>query len=383
MRNIFLVYMPLGNAEAMVHYEDTIKTRVPLDRVAKYLSTDSRSRLDKVFASRPTAVWGSSGGKANQGKFDKMREGDELLIVEGDRIRLIGYIALKVENADLSRELWKPFKIGAGKTWELVYFIANPRELDVAFVEFNRLFGYEDKYHLYGFSSVSQERLETFYSKYDDLYSVLVKIQAGEVVATKPPLVVEHVAPTAEETLVPLATEDVEEILSGTIGTDHSRMQLKLALLGLKAGERIWIPAGDQTRLQRLYDFDKCDREFTAAMDVHPSVKNIDVVWRQEFRIDAAYEVENSTAIYSGLLRFADLAILAPNSIYPMYIVSQSAKKGLVREQVRRPTFAQLKLADKVKFLSYEAIDEIGRVFETTSKGLSVDFIDGRSEHLT
>jgi len=33
-----------------------------------------------------------------------------------------------------------------------------------------------------------------------------------------------------------------------------------------------------------------------------------------------------STAIYSGLLRFADLTILAPNTIYPMFIVAQSAR---------------------------------------------------------
>src|SRR6185437_3427047 len=75
------------------------------------------------------------------------------------------------------------------------------------------------------------------------------------------------------------------------------------------------------------------------------SVENIDVVWKQEFRIDAAYEVENSTAIYSGLLRFADLTILAPNTIYPMFIVAQSARKGQVRDQLRRPPFRQLKIA--------------------------------------
>src|SRR5207249_1974956 len=174
------------------------------------LSSDSRSRLDKVFAGRPMAVWGSTGGKANQAKFDKMQEGDELLIVKSDRIKLIGLIALKVENADLSRELWKPLKVGAATTWELVYFIANPRELDVPFVEFNRLFSYADTYRLFGFTAVSNEKLDAFYSLYDDLYSVLVKIQAGEVVATKPTPPLEPSAATAEEPLVPLEPEDVE-----------------------------------------------------------------------------------------------------------------------------------------------------------------------------
>jgi hypothetical protein len=366
-----------------VHYEETIKTRVPLARVAKYLSADSRSRLDRVFAGRPMAMWGSSGGKANQAKFDKMQEGDELLIVEGDRIKLIGHIALKVENVDLSRELWKPLRTSAQTTWELVYFIASPRELDVPFVKFNRLFGYEDNYHLYGFSSVSQDRLETFYSKYDDLYSVLVKIQAGEAVATKPTSPVQPPdAPKAEEPL-PLEVEHVEQILAAPMVSDHAKMQWKLARLGLKAGEHIWIPLADQGRLQKLFDFNDCDREFTAGIDLpHSYVENIDVVWKHEFRIDAAYEVENSTVIYSGLLRFADLTVLAPNTLYPMFIVAPGGRRGQVRDQLRRPAFQQLRLAEKVRFLSYEAVEEIEQFFSYSSTGLSVGLINGKAEQL-
>ena len=366
----------------MRHYEDTIKTRVPMPRVAQYLTPNARSRLDKIFAGRPMAIWGSSGGKANQAKFDRMQEGDEILIVEGGTIKLIGHIALKIVNADLSRELWQPLRVGTKTTWELVYFIANARELDVPFVKFNDLFGYEDDYRLRGFTSVAEERLEAFYARYDDLYSVLVKIKAGDAVVTKATPAPLPSALPAEEP-VSLDQEDVEQILTGPIATDHTRMQWKLALLGLKAGERIWIPAGDQMRLQRLYDFDQCDREFTAGIDLpHSYVENIDVIWKQEFRIDAAYEVENSTAIYSGLLRFADLTILAPNTIYPMFIVAQGARKGQVRDQLRRPAFRQLKLADKVQFLSYEAVDEIDEFFKTSTIGLNIDVVKGKAELL-
>ena len=33
MRNIFILYMPLGNREAMVHYEDTIRKKVAPERI--------------------------------------------------------------------------------------------------------------------------------------------------------------------------------------------------------------------------------------------------------------------------------------------------------------------------------------------------------------
>ena len=383
MRNVFLVYMPPGNAEAMVHYEDTIKARVPIERVSKYLTSNARSRLEKVFAGRPMAIWGSSGGKANQAKFDRMQEGDEILIVEGGTIKLIGHIALKAENVDLSRELWRPLLAGARTTWELVYFIANPRELDVRFEEFNRLFGYVDNYRLRGFTAVAEARLTDFYARYEDLYSVLVRIKRGDDVVTKtsPSLVPPPDVPP--HPLAPLDREDLEEILAAPTSTDHNLMQWRIALLGLKTGARVWIPSGDQTRLKKLYDFDQCDSEFASGIDLpHSYVENIDVVWKQGYRIDAAYEVENSTAIYSGLLRFADLTILAPNTIYPMFIVAPGARKGQVRDQLRRPAFQQLKLSDKVQFLSYEAIDEIDEFFKASTTGLNVDLVKGRAERL-
>jgi len=112
-------------------------------------------------------------------------------------------------------------------------------------------------------------------------------------------------------------------------------------------------------------------------------VENIDVVWKQEFRIDAAYEVENSTAIYSGLLRFADLTILAPNTIYPMFIVAPAVRRTQVRDQLRRPAFRQLNLASKVRFLTYEAIDQIETFFSGSSTGLSVELINGKAEQLS
>jgi type II restriction enzyme len=103
-------------------------------------------------------------------------------------------------------------------------------------------------------------------------------------------------------------------------------------------------------------------------------------VWKQEFRIGAAYEIENSTAIYSGLLRFADLNIFAPSPLYPMFIVAPTSRKNRLREQLRRPAFQRLALDKKVRFLSYEAIDEIDSFFADSSTGLSVELVVGKSE---
>jgi hypothetical protein len=376
--------MPLRNAEAMAHYEETIRRKVRLDRIARFISPELRVRLQDVFGAHDIAVWGSVAGPMNRAFFDRMSEGDDLLIVEGDAIKLIGKIAAKVVHADLSRELWQPLGRGEARPWELIYFIANPKELNVPFAEFCNLFGYAANYQLRGFTAVSEENLGGFYEKYDDLYSVLIRIQRGERAAEKlypsiPTVAREEIA--KEQVLSEIHADDVDQVLRSDLVSDHVKMQWKLASLGLKAGERIWVPAGDQAKLRALYQFEAFDSKFTTGIDLpHSYVENIDVVWKQEFRIDAAYEIENSTAIYSGLLRFADLMILAPNTLYPMFIVAPTERKNRVREQLTRPTFRQFNLCDKVRFLSYDVVDEIDRFFAGRSTGLNVDLITGKAE---
>jgi hypothetical protein len=381
MHNVFLLYMPPGNAQAMVHYDDTIKQKVDLGRISKLISHDLKAKLLLVFGPNRIAVWGSQAGPRNRALFDRMSEGDDVLIVEGNSVRLIGKIAAKVQSAALSRELWKPVGNQADLPWELVYFIANARQLDLPFEEVRKLFGFETGFRLRGLAGIAPARLEAFYEKYDDLYSVLVRLQQGEPIAERVPnlesLRAEAVLPGNVRELQP---EDVEEVLRADLVSDHVKMQLKLARLGLKAGERVWVPVSDQGRLRRL-EFDSFDPEFSSGIDLpHSYVENIDVVWKQEFRIGAAYEIENSTSIYSGLLRFADLNILAPNTLYPMFIVAPGSRKNRLREQLCRPTFRRLQLNTKVRFLSYEKIEEIDSFFSGADAGLSIDLIVGKSE---
>ncbi len=379
MRNIFLLYMPPGNPEAMTHYRDTIQQRVSFERISRFVSRELAVRLKHFFGDRPIAVWGSRDGTANRAKFERMAEGDDLLIVEGDSIKFMGKVALKTVNPALSRELWHNINDPATSAgWDLIYFIGNPIEIGVPFQAFCRLFEYEETYRLRGFTTVSIEKLEAFYARYDDLYSILVRVRDGQPVGQRaPPSAVEP----ETSPMVEVEPEDVDQIVQSPLVSDHVKMQWKLASLGLKAGEKIWVPTADQGKLRTVYDFNEFEAEFAAGIDLPKNYfENIDVVWKEEFRINAAFEVENSTAIYSGLLRFADLNIVAPNTTYPMFIVAPAERRNRVREQLLRPVFRRLELRDKVKFLPYETIDEIDRFFSSTSSGLSVELISGRAE---
>ena len=152
----------------MVHYEDTIRQKVAPDRIYQHVP-NIRAHLQNIFKDRPIAVWGSRDSRANRAKFERMQPGDDILIIEGATIKLLGKIAATAVNADLSNELWKPLRGNRGAPWNLIYFIANPQEIDLPFAQFCKLMGYARNYQLRGFTSVSEERLESFYGRYDDL----------------------------------------------------------------------------------------------------------------------------------------------------------------------------------------------------------------------
>lgn len=374
MKNIFILYMPPGNYEAMVHYEDTIKNKVSQERIFKYINVNLRDRLTNIFDNNPIATWGSRSGDNNRSRFSKMQPGDDVLIVEGDTIKLLGKIADKTINPELSRELWKNLKGESVEGWDLIYFIANPVEINLPFAELKKIFNYKDSWSLRGFTNIAEDRLEEFYTRYDDLYSILLRIKNGEKISEKQTENKSNQDILEKESNV----EPVEQELS-----DHIIMQWKLAKLGKKAGSKVWVPRNDQGKLTKNYDFVDYEQEFTVGIDTPARyVEQIDVVWKKEFQIDAAFEIENSTSIYSGLLRFADLKQVAPNHNYPLFIVAPIEKRERVINQVKRPSFNKLDLSRDVRYLSYETVNEIDDFFSHSVAGLSADLILGKSERL-
>lgn len=382
MKNVFMLYMPPGNLEAMVHYEDTIKNKVDPKRILQHTDQSTTRALQQVFGNRNIAVWGSRDSRANRSKYDRMQPGDDILIVVGDTIKLLGKIAWKTVNPGLSRELWKNIRGDTTEGWDLIYFIANPKEIELPFNQFCRLFGYKPDYRLRGFTTVADDRLDDFYSRYDDLYSVLTRLKQGFEPEAKPDAeaIRDESEPyaAASEEMEALSGDDFEKIV-----TEHTRIQWLLLSMGKKAGEQVWIPKGDQKRIQNGYDYAEFETTFATGLDAPTKyIENIDVIWKAEYRIDAAFEVENSTSIYSGLLRFADLTMVAPNTLYPMFIVAPSERRSQVRDQLARPIFKHLHLSEKVRYLPYETVQEVNDFFADQGSGLNVDVLTGKSEKL-
>ena len=273
----------------------------------------------------------------------------------------------------MSNELWKNIRNETVEGWDLIYFIANSFEVNLPFTKITELLSYEPNYRLFGFTIVGQAKLEEFYNQYDDLYSILKRIQKGEEVIRYNEILPEYDHIFDEE----MPVIDPSEV------SEHIEMQWKLLKLGKKAGTKVWIPKNDQKKIVDFYECREFEQEFSPGIDFQAKyVENIDVVWKEEFRIDAAFEIEHSTSIYSGLLRFADLKIVAPNSIYPLFIVAPLSKRNKLIEQIKRPVFKKMDFGKKVKYLSYESVNEIDNIFEKSNEGLSPEFLFSKAESL-
>ena len=91
------------------------------------------------------------------------------------------------------------------------------------------------------------------------------------------------------------------------------------------------------------------------------TIEQIDVIWLKGRSMVGAFEVEHLTAIYSGLLRMADLLALQPNMDIRLHIVAPEARREKVLHEITRPVFSLIEdrpLYERCSYIPYEAVEE-------------------------
>jgi len=141
---------------------------------------------------------------------------------------------------------------------------------------------------------------------------------------------------------------------------NHYQIQTLIGSIGVSKGYNIWIPQSDRMRLdwslsQKFICMSEIPSRYESISDV---VKNIDVLWvkRGSSELRAMFEVEYSTPIYSGLLRFNDLHLVEPNLKPKFNIVSNDNRRSLFLKQINRPTFTVSGLSKICNFLNYKGV---------------------------
>jgi type II restriction enzyme len=146
----------------------------------------------------------------------------------------------------------------------------------------------------------------------------------------------------------------------------HTEVQGWLRDLGHALGYDVWVASNDRSRMygsSRLAD--GCLDELPAPLAGSPgadAIRLIDVLWLERTGADAgevaaAFEVEHTTSIYSGIVRLLDLALgTASQRAQGLFLVAPDNREADVRTQLARPAFSRV--ADlRVRFLPYSELE--------------------------
>jgi type II restriction enzyme len=129
----------------------------------------------------------------------------------------------------------------------------------------------------------------------------------------------------------------------------HTQVQGWLRDLGRALGFSVWIAANDRNRAYgggRLGD--GCLDSLPEALAKQPgsdAVRLIDVIWLHSSAdlVAAAFEVEHTTSIYSGIVRLLDLAYGSElKTCEGLFLVAPDDREQDVRQQIRRPAFSRI-----------------------------------------
>ncbi|MBM3120418.1 MAG: EVE domain-containing protein [Chloroflexi bacterium] len=145
--------------------------------------------------------------------------------------------------------------------------------------------------------------------------------------------------------------------------TTHEEMQWLLLKLGSDMGLDVRVARNDQNKEYNgisFQDIPRYRKELPTQFvpKAQRIVEMIDVLWLQKNQIIAAFEVEHTSSIYSGLLRMSDLISEQPNISIDLYIVAPDDRRAKVKEEVNRSTFARLDrpLPQMCRFLPYSEL---------------------------
>lgn len=156
----------------------------------------------------------------------------------------------------------------------------------------------------------------------------------------------------------------------------HTQVQAWLRDLGRALGFDVWVAANDRARpIGDGVLADGCLDALPADLAASPgadAIRLIDVLWleRPSGRVVAAFEVEHTTSIYSGIIRLLDLALGASaHATRGLFLVAPDDREDEVRAQLTRPAFQRVSDL-QVRYLPYGELERNREAMARFGSGL-------------
>jgi len=174
--------------------------------------------------------------------------------------------------------------------------------------------------------------------------------------------------------------------------TEHTQIQYYLLDLGSKMGLNVRAATNDSSKEFNGVIFasipntiSELPLQFNEA--TQKTIELIDVLWLKGNTIVAAFEIESTTSIYSGLLRMSDLIALQPNLDIKLYLVAPDTRGDKVKREILRPTFEYLQkpLSKMCGFIPFSDLkDKTLKIQELgIARHLNPNFLNGVAEYFT
>ena len=137
----------------------------------------------------------------------------------------------------------------------------------------------------------------------------------------------------------------------------HSEMQWMLLWLGNELKLKFWLPKKDFTESHKKNEIaDLAGRLEDLPFDILKAgrpIQRIDVLWLKDNKIIAAFEIENSTGIESGLLRMSHMWVSLEDPNIRTHIVAQDNDVNKAGDKISEPTFKHNGLTESCRFIPY------------------------------
>ena len=181
--------------------------------------------------------------------------------------------------------------------------------------------------------------------------------------------------------------ELLEQETEGKKPSEHTEIQWQLLKLGSDMGFDLWVARNDRNRIwdgKKFNDLPRLKAELPLQFDdaTNRTIELIDVLWLRGNAIVAAFEVESTTSIYSGLLRMSDLVAMQPNLNIPLYLVAPDDRRERVIIEVNRPIFSRLNppLSETCRFISFSTLKEQIKAASNFIRFMKPEFLEEISE---
>lgn len=154
-----------------------------------------------------------------------------------------------------------------------------------------------------------------------------------------------------------------EEIRSKKEESAHLKAQHELIRLGRATGCSVWVASNDKNKKYKGNSLGelclKALPNLGLSTEATKRISLIDVIWIRQNGPVCAFEVEETTSVYSGLLRMSDLISVVPAVNIKLFIVAPKDRENKVMAELSRPTFQKIGLSEFCRFIATEDLEKL------------------------